>query len=160
MSDTLTQLVAKLQALLLGFSTTFSTATCTAAIRQALKTLNLAVPYHAADTVDAVTDQNEYELAESTTLDIVDVLLQDTDTYNDYNVSLDFDSFFEDDRPWYRLRTTQQTGDTLIVRFTMPYTINGLDSKTVSTVPTLYDLILVDGATLQVCLVRAAVTIA
>jgi hypothetical protein len=159
MSDTLAQLVTKLQTLLLGDATTFTTATCTAAIRQALKTLNLTIPYHAAETVDAVTDQYEYELEEGTALEFVDVLLQGTDTYNDYNVSLDFDAYFEDDRPFYRLRTPQQTGDTLIVRYTMPYTINGLDSETVSTLPALYDVVLLDGAAWQACLVRAAGTI-
>src|SRR5512136_718316 len=159
MTDTLTQLVTKLQALLLGDSTTFTNATCTAAIRQALKELNLAIPYHAADTVDAVTDQYEYELAEGTALQIVDVLLQGTDTYNDYNISLNFDGYFEDDRPFYRLRSPQSTGQTLIVRYTMPYTINGLDSETVSTLPALYDVVLLDGAAWQACLVRSAGTI-
>ena len=57
MTDTLTQLVTKLQALLLGDSTTFTTATCTAAIRQAFKQLNMTVPSHAAEIVSAVTDQ-------------------------------------------------------------------------------------------------------
>jgi len=159
MTDTLTQLVTKLQALLLGDSTTFSTATCTAAIRQALKDLNLAVPYQGADVVDAVSDQYEYELAESTALEIVDVLRQGTDTYNDYNVSLDFSAYFEDDRPFYRLRTPEDSSQHLIVRYTLPYTINGLDSETVSTLPALYDVVLLDGAAWQACLIRSAGTI-
>lgn len=156
MSDTLTQLVTKLQALLLGDSTTFTTATCTAAIRQALKEINLGIPMHCADTVDAVSEQYEYELEEQTALEVDDVLLQGTDTYADYNLSLQFDGYFEDDRPYFRLRTPRASGDTLIVRYTKPYTINGLDSETVSTLPALYDVVLLDGAAWQACLVRAA----
>lgn len=156
MSDTLAQLVVKLQALLLGDATTFTTATCTAAIRQALKDLNLAVPAHAADLVDAVSEQYEYELADSTALAIVDVLRQGLDTYADYNIPLDFDAYFEDDRPFFRLHTPQADGSILIVRYTLPYTINGLDSATDSTLPPLYDVVLLDGAAWQACLVRAA----
>jgi len=156
MTDTLTQLVTKLQALLLGDATTFTTATCTAAIRQALKDLNMAVPAHAADTVAAVAEQYEYELEESSALQIVDVLRRGTDTYADYNTSLDFDTYFEDDRPFYRLRAPEADGTYLIVRYTLPYTINGLDSATDSTLPALYDVVLLDGAAWQACLVRAA----
>jgi hypothetical protein len=156
MSDTLTQLVTKLQALLLGDATTFTTATCTAAIRQALKDLNLNTPYHAAETQDAVSEQYEYELEDGEALSVVDVLLQGTDTYSDVNVSLDFDAYFEDDRPFIRLRAPQADGDMLIIRYTAPYTINGLDSETVSTLPALYDVVLLDGAAWQACLIRAA----
>jgi hypothetical protein len=156
MTDTLTQLVAKLQALLLGDSTTFSTATCTAAIRQALKQLNLTIPAHAAETIDAVSEQYEYELTDSTALEIVDVLREGLDTYADINISLEFDGYFEDDRPFFRLRSPQPDGTTLIARYTKPYTINGLDSETSSTLPALYDVVLLDGAAWQSCLVRAA----
>ena len=156
MTDTLTQLITKLQALLLGDSTTFSTATCTAAIRQAFKQLNFAVPMHAAELVDAVSEQYEYELPDLAAIQIVDVLLQGDDTYNDYNVSLKFDQYFEDDRPFFRLRVPQATGRTLIVRYTKAYTINGLDSATVSTLPAVHDVVLLDGAAWIACLVRAA----
>jgi len=44
----------------------------------------------------------------------------------------------------------------LRVRYTKPYTINGLDSETSSTLPALYDVVLLDGAAWQACLVRAA----
>lgn len=156
MSDTLAQLVTKLQALLMGSATTISTATCTAGIRQALLKINLAAPHHAAEVIDAVAEQYEYELSVSTALTIVDVLLQGTDTYNDYNVSLKFDPYFEDDRPFFRLRTPQSSDNHLIVRYTEPYTISGLDSETSSTLPALYDVILLDGAAWQTCLVLAA----
>lgn len=156
MSDTLAQLVTKLQALLLGDATTFTTATCTAAIRQALKDLNLAVPMHAADLVEAVAEQKEYELEEITALEIVDVLRQGLDTYADYNISLDFDAYFEDDRPFFRLRVPQTEPTMLIVRYTLPHTINGLDSETDSTLSALYNIVLLDGAAWQACLIRAA----
>jgi hypothetical protein len=156
MTDTLTELVTKLQALLLGDSTTFSTITCTAAIRQALKQLNLTIPAHAAETIDAISGQYEYELSDSTALDIVDVLREGLDTYADINISLDFDGYFEDDRPFIRLRAPQANGTTLIARYTKPYTISGLDSASSSTLPALYDVVLLDGAAWQACLVRAA----
>ena len=156
MSDTLAQLVTKLQALLLGDSTTFSTDTCTAAIRQALNQLNLAVPCHAAETIDAVSEQYEYELEDIKALTVVDVLLEGTDTCNQFNTSLEFDAYFEDDRPFFRLRTPRSDGDTLIARYTVPYTINGLDGETVSTLPPLHEVVLLDGAAWQACLVRAA----
>jgi hypothetical protein len=155
-SDTLAQLITKLQALLLGDSDTFSTATCTAAIRQALKDLNLAIPQHAAETQDAAAEQYEYELEDQTALQVADVLLEGTDTYADLNTSLGFDFYFEDDRPFIRLRTPQADGDTLIIRYTKPYTINGLDSETSSTMPALYDVVLLDGAAWKACLIRSA----
>ncbi len=53
-------------------------------------------------------------------------------------------------------RRRKQTGSTLIIRYTKPYTINGLDSATASTMPALYDVVLLDGAAWIACLVRAA----
>ena len=156
MSDTLTQLIAKLQALLLGDSTTFTTATCTAAIRQAFKQLNMTIPAHLAETQDVVAEQYEYELEDLTALQVVDVLLEGTDTYQEYGTSLRFAPFFEDDRPGFRLHQPQANGRTLIIQYTAPYTINGLDSATVSTMPALYDVVLLDGAAWMACLVRAA----
>jgi hypothetical protein len=156
MTDTLVQLTAKLQALLLGDVTTFSVATCTAAIRQALKDLNINVPCHAAELVTANSGEYEYELTDGEALDIVDVLRQGTDAYNDFNRSLAFDFYFEDDRPFFRLQNPEGSTSTLIVRYTKPYTINGLDSQTVSTLPVFYDAVLLDGAAWRACLVRAA----
>lgn len=158
MTDTLAQLIPKLQALLLDDGTLFSTATCTAAIRQALKDLNLAIPTHAADTMEAVAEQYEYELEQITALEIVDVLRQGTDTYADENISLDFDSYFEDDRPFFRLHIPEPNGKILIIRYTLPHTIAGLDSAGDSTLPALYNVILLDGAAWQACLIRATGT--
>jgi hypothetical protein len=156
MSDTLAQLIVKLQTLLLGTATVFSTETCTAAFRQALGRMNLSVPAHAAELLDAVTGLYDYELTDADALAIVDVLLQGEDTYNQFNQSLLFDSYFEDDRPFFRLRFPQPDGKTLIARYTKPYIINGLDSETDSTLPALYDVVLLDGAAWQACLIRSA----
>jgi hypothetical protein len=156
MSDTLAQLITKLQALLLGDATTFSTATCTAAIRQALKNLNLSIPQHVTENIDAVAEQYDYELSDQAALQIVDVLREGTDTYNQYNVSLPFDAYFEDDRPFFRLRFPEAAPTVILARYTKPYTINGLDSETDSTMPALYDVVLLDGAAWQACVVRAA----
>ena len=156
MTDTLAQLITKLQALLIGTPTTITTATCTAGIRQALLKMNLEAPQHAAELIDAVSEQLEYEISDSSVISIVDVLLQGTDTYNDYNTPLLFDPYFEDDRPFFRLRAPQADGSVLIARYTIPYTINGLDGATASTLPALHDAILLDGAGWQTCLVLAA----
>lgn len=156
MTDTLTQLITKLQALLLDDGTRFDTTTCTAAIRQALKCFNIAAPIHAGDLVTPVTGQKEYELDVPTALQVVDVLRQGKDSYLEDHVSLDFDHYFEDGRPFFRLRVSEPATNTLIVRYTFPYTIYGLDGATDSTLPALFDVILLDGAAWQACLIRAA----
>jgi hypothetical protein len=156
MTDTLTQLIAKLQALLLDDGTRFDTTTCTAAIRQALHLFNLEAPIHAGDVVTAVLGQKEYELDVPTALDIVDVLREGKDAYAEDHVSLDFDRYFEDGRPFFRLRVAEPVANTLIVRYTIPHTISGLDSSTDSTLPALFDVVLLDGAAWQACIIRAA----
>jgi hypothetical protein len=159
MSDTLTTLTAKLQALLLDDGTIFASGTCTAAIRQALQELNLRLPVHAGTTIDAVTGQNEYELttalAGAVPLLIMDVLLQDP-SGAEYDRSLSFHSYNEDERHWIRLDLPQTTGQYLIVRFTQAHTISGLDSATESTLPAAYDPILLDGAAAMACDVAIA----
>jgi hypothetical protein len=156
MTDTLTQLISKVQALLLDDTSRFTTVTCTAAIRQALKLFNQCAPIHAGDLVDTVEGQKEYELDVPTAMDIVDVLRQGKDAYGEDHVSLDFDKYFEDGRPFFRLRIAEPTSNTLIVRYTIPHTISGLDSSTDSTLSALFDVILLDGAAWQACLIRAA----
>lgn len=158
MADTLAQLTDKLQALLLDDGTIFADATCTAAIRQALKTLNLRVPIHAAVTIAVVADQYVYELtaadAGATPLAIYDVLLEDT-ILSDYEHPLEFDSYSEDERLFFRLRTAQGSG-TLLVRYTVAHTINGLDSETETTLTPIAEVVLLDGAAEQACILAAA----
>jgi len=50
----------------------------------------------------------------------------------------------------------EPTTNTLIVRYLLPHTISGLDASTDSTLPALFDVILLDGAAWQACLIRAA----
>jgi hypothetical protein len=156
MADTLTQLIDRLQALLLEENETFSSTVYTAVIRQALKDLNLTSPMCAADTIDAVSGQYDYELTEQTILKVVYVLLERTNTCRDFCPSLGFDVYLKDDRPHVRVITSLADGDTLVVRYTVPYTISGLDGATKTTLPTIYQAILLDGAAWRVCQVRAA----
>ncbi len=155
-ADTLTQLILKVQAQLLDNATQFTTATCTAAIRQALHEINRQVPTNEAELITAIADQKEYELSDAPLATrIFDVLL---DGANEYDVSLDYDAYSEDSRLFFRLRQPQAAGETLIVRYTKPYTISGLDSATDSTLtPDLNDAC-ISGACFYACLVRAAYT--
>jgi hypothetical protein len=155
MTDTLTQLIAKLQPLLLDTGILFTTTTCTSAIRQALKHFNSVAPQHAGDLVTPVLGQKEYELDVPTALEIVDVLRQGKDVYAEDHISLSFDRYFEDGRPFFRLHVTEPVTNTLIVRYTLPHTISGLDGSTDSTLSAYFDTILLDGAAWQACMIRA-----
>ncbi len=156
MADTLTQLIAKVQAQLLDNATLFSTATLTTSIRQALADINRIVPVNAAELITAVADQKEYEIGESqTALNIFDVLL---DGDNEYAVSLDYDAYVEDGRWFFRLRQPQTANSQLIVHYTKPFTISGLDSATDSTLTDVLNSACIHGACYFACLTRAAYT--
>ncbi len=158
MPDTLAQLTDKLQALLMDDGTLFSDATCTAAIRQALKALNLRVPIHAAVTLDVVASQYVYELtaadAGADPIGIYDVLLEDT-VLSDYEHHLDHDVYSEDERWFFRLRIAQGSG-TMLVRYAIAHTISGLDSATESTLTPIAEVVLLDGAAEQACIIAAS----
>lgn len=153
MADTLTQLITRVQAALLDSGTLFSTATCTAAIREALKQFNFRAPIHAATIINVVSGQKEYELSDFdvNAYNIIDILQQDTGGEDD--VSLDYDAYIEDERLFFRLRSALSTG-TIIARYTLLHTITGLDSAVQSTLSTFYDQILVGGAAAQACFIR------
>lgn len=157
MTKTLTQLTAIIQANLLDDGTRFTTATCTAAVRNALKEINQRAPINAADLIDAVTDQQEYEISDidSRAIDIFDFLLYDTDTAEKH-IPLPFDKYWEDARLFARLRHAQPSGETLLVRYNIPYTVSGLDSETESTLPAFYNDIIIDGACFYACQIRSA----
>jgi hypothetical protein len=158
MADTLTQLIAKVQAQLLDNATLFTTATCTAALRQALADLNKSVPQNATALITAVASQKEYELSDEEPLatGITDVLVNGD---NEYDASLSYDAYNEDSRWFFRLRQPQAAGETLIVHYTLPHTINGLDGATDSTLPDDLNLAMINGGALYCCLWRAAGTI-
>jgi hypothetical protein len=158
MPDTLTQLIAKVQANLLDGGTLFTTATITAAARLALSDINVSVPAHAAVTITTIADQKEYELSDEDPLanGITGVLLQGT---NEYDTDLAYDAYVEDDRWFFRLRTAQPAGKTLLVLYTTPYTINGLDTSLDSTLPDALNIAALDGSCYYACVARAALGI-
>lgn len=156
MSDTLSQLITKVQAILGDDGTIFTTATCTAAIRQALDEWNLRVEVHAALTITGVNDQYNYELSDEDALAtaIYDVLLQGNNN-DELDISLDYDEYDEDERIFFRLRRPITTSDTLIVRYRIRHTISGLDSAVESTLPSRHDQAIVLGAAFFSIMIRA-----
>jgi hypothetical protein len=154
--DTLTQLIAKIQAQLLDNATLFTTATVTAAVRQALADINLAAPQLMGITMAGVAGQKEYELEDELATGIFDVLLQGS---GDTDYSLTYYAFVEDGRHWFRLRNPQPSTATLIVRYTLPHTINGLDGATESTFSDELNVAALNGSVYYCCLVRSAATI-
>jgi hypothetical protein len=156
MSDSLTTLISKVQVLLGDDGTIFTTATVTAAIRQALDEWNLRVPVNAATLVTGVNDQYEYELTDfdANAVEILDLLRQG-DNNNEQDISITYDDYSEDERLFFRLRTPVTTSDTLIVRYRLRHTINGLDSQTESTLPAYLDQSIVNGAAYFSIMIRA-----
>jgi len=158
MSDSLTTLITKVKTILGDAAGTyFSTDTVTAAIRQALSDWNLRVPIYAAVTIVGANNQYEYELTDEDSLscEIIDVLLRGTDTAQDISIGLDFDQYIEDERVFFRLRRPVTTSDTLIVRYTVYHTINGLDSATESTLLARDDQAIVNGGAFYSIMIRA-----
>jgi hypothetical protein len=155
MTQTLTQLIASVQAMFIDDGTRFTAATIGAAVRQALKDFNAAAPVRAAETQAVVSGQYEYELTDLTTIQVLDVLLEGTDTAQENHTPLAFNPFFEDGRAWIRLQAPQGAG-TLIFRYLTPHTVSGLDSATESTLQALWDAVLIDGACYYAALSRAA----
>ncbi len=155
MSDTLTNVISKVQAQLLDDGTLFSAATITAATRQALNDLNRYAPLHAAVTITAIAEQKVYELSDEdpAATGITDVLL---DGDNDYSTGLAYDAYVEDARWFFRLREARTAGETLIVQYTQPHTVCGLDGSLDSTLPDDLNKALVDGACYYCCMSRAA----
>jgi hypothetical protein len=157
MADTLTILITKVQNILGDASGTyFTTAITTAAIRQALSEWNLRAPVYAAVTITGVDDQYEYELTDedANSCEILDVLRQGENN-NELDASLDYDQYVEDERIFFRLRSPVTTSDTLIVRYTIYHTINGLDSETASTLLARDDQAMVDGGAFFSIFIRA-----
>ena len=155
MSDSLTTLIGKVQNILGDASATyFTTAIATAAIRQALSEWNFRAPIFAAVTITGVNDQKVYELTDedANSCEILDVLRE---VVNDDDVSLDYDQYIEDERVFFRLRRPVTTDDTLIVRYTIYHTINGLDSATESTLLAKDDQAMVDGGAFFSIMIRA-----
>lgn len=157
MTKTLTEIITNVQALLLDDGTRFSTATVTAAVRSALKEFNQRAPVYAGTLVDVVSGQKEYVLNSTdfdNLIEVFAVLKQGTDEHLENNIELEHDAYFEDGVPVIRLRQSETSGY-LIVRYTIPNTVSGLDSATESTLPAFYDNTLIDGACYWACVVRS-----
>jgi len=156
MSDSLTTLITRVQAQLLDDGTLFSTATVTAAVRQALRDFNQRAPVNGAEIVEVSSGLLAYELTggafPTLVLDVLDVLKNDDSGEDDE--PLEYDKIFEDNRIWVRLRTAESDGN-LLIRFTQGHTVNGLDSEVESTMNADQDQILVDGSCGYACRTRA-----
>ena len=157
MTKTLSQITSAVQALLLDDGTRFSSATVEAAARSALRDFNNVAPVYQGDIVDVISGQKEYSLNAagfSGLIDVQSVLKQGTDSNLENSVDLPFDFYFEDAAPFIRLRSAQTSGY-LIMRYSIPHTISGLDSAIESTIPAYFDQTLIDGACYYSCLIRA-----
>jgi len=151
MSSTLTALIAKLQPQLLDNGTLFTTPTCTVAFREALRKWNMVAPVHAATIIDVVPSQFEYMLNDATfgtILDIEGVWLQDPIVNGENDVAQIYDYYFENNQPAVRLRSSLASGH-LIVRYTAPHTVPGLDSASDGLLTADQEQVLIDGACVE-----------
>lgn len=151
MSSTLTVLTAKLQAQLLDNGTLFTAATATVAFREALRKWNMVAPVHAATIIDVVPSQFEYMLNDATfgtILDIESVWQQDPITNGENDTALVYDFYYENNQPAIRLRSSLASGH-LIIRYTAPHTVPGLDSAADGLMSADQEQVLVDGACVE-----------
>jgi hypothetical protein len=156
MSKSLTSLISDIQAALIDDGTRFNTATCTAAVREALKIFNLYAPVFAGDLMAVVAEQREYEVTDidSRALSITGVWLYDN-TNREHHIPLIFDQYSEDERLFFRLLAPQSASEQLLIRYTIPQTVSELDSHTESTLSPIYDQILIGGAKAEAMQIRA-----
>ena len=151
MPSNLTALTAKLQAQLIDNGTLFTAATCTVAFREALRKWNMIAPVHAATIIDVVPSQYEYMLNDATfgtILDIESVWLQDPAVNGENDTLQLYDFYYENNQPAIRLRTSLASGH-LIIRYTAPHTVIGLDSATDGLLTADQEQVLVDGACVE-----------
>jgi len=156
MSDTLNQLIAKVQDLLGDDGTIFTSTICTSAIRQTLDEWNTRVPVNVADLITGINDQHEYEVSDldSNAVAIIDVLRQG-DNNDELDISITYDEYWEDERLFIRLRHPVTTSETIIVRYRKYHTISGLDSASTSTLNAWDDQAIVNGAAYFAIVIRA-----
>jgi hypothetical protein len=158
MSSILTALTAKLQAQLLDNGTLFNAATCTVAFREALRKWNMVAPIHAGTIIDVVPSQFEYMLNDATfgtILDIESVWLQDPIGHGENDTILTHDFYFENNQPAIRLRSALANGH-LIVRYTKPHTVSGLDNAVDGILTADQEQVLIDGACVEAINTRLA----
>jgi hypothetical protein len=154
MSSTLTVLITKLQAQLLDNATLFSTPTATVAFREALRKFNIAAPIHAATVIDVVASQKEYALNDPTIGTLLDILgVWQQDAVHEEDKLLTHDFYFENNAPFIRLRDALASGH-MIIRYTTPHTIAGLDSSSDGILTADQEQVLIDGACVEAINVR------
>jgi len=154
----LAALTDQLQALLMDDGTLFPDASCTAAIRQALRTYNTLLPNTGATTIDVVSGQLVYELTEALAgtepLSIIGIYLEDA-TGGDNDTPLPADVYSEDNRLFFRLKAAS-SGTTLIARYTLAHTVDDLDSATETTLSAFEEPTLLDAAAASLCRMAAS----
>src|SRR5512138_1602364 len=135
MSDTLAQLIDKVQATLID--------------------INRQCPQHAAVTIAAVAAQLVYELndADPAASGLTGVVLEGG---NDDDRSLIFRGYQEDGRWFFRLSEPQPAGETLRAHYVIPYTISGLDGALDSTLSDELNIAALHGAVCYCAAMRAA----
>lgn len=153
MPDNLTTLITRVQKAMIDDGTNYTTDTCTAAIREALKTFNIYVPVFAADLLTVIDDQLVYEVndVDERAISLLGVWQYDA---NENHTALYFDVYSEDERIFFRLRQPAASGQ-LLIRYTIPQTIAGLDSETDSTLSAIYEQTLITGARAEAMHIRA-----
>jgi hypothetical protein len=152
MTKTLTQLVSAVQAQLIDDGTRFSTATITAAVRSTLAKMNKRIPLHMEEVLDTVAGQYTYEATSGVYVTDVLQYLTTTEVYP----PLEYQSFTEDNRAFFRLHTALASGLYILCRYAQLHTISGLDSATDSTLTADQDQVLIDGACADSISIRAA----
>jgi hypothetical protein len=156
MTASLTTFIAQVQAMFIDDGTRFPAATITAATRQALNDFNDVLPQKEAEIQDVVPTSFEYALTDLTAIQVLDVLLEGTDSpYYQNDTPLPYKPYMEDNRCWLRLKTALTSGS-LVIRYTIPQTVLGLDGGVESTLLSAWDPILLDGICYYCCLIRAA----
>ncbi len=157
MTETLAQLTTKVQGTIGDDGTLISTTRIGYAVRQALLELTKLVPNVQTCQISTLADQLDYEVSDqdSTAIDVIDVALQ---VDNDQDTPLLFVSYVEDERVFFHIHTNdrQPTGKTLLVHYTKPHYINGLESMNETTYGNELNAAMVMGAAAFACYSLAA----
>jgi len=158
MATTLASLRDRVEATLQdSTNATWSTDDVDEGIRQALQEYSKVIPHRAIGTISLSADGREISLASLTGLVNVERVWWDYDStdpahpprWRDFEVWPGSILFINDaDEP--------QNGDTVRVWYTLPHTLNGLDSETTTTLPPGDDTLLVTGAAAHAALFRSA----
>jgi hypothetical protein len=156
MSESLTNLINRVQVQLLDDGTRFSSDTVTAAIRSALAKVNLKIPIYKRVEIPSVSEQLTYSLTSAATSAVYCLDILQKDSAGEIHLPLDFSAYNEDNALYFRLNSPIGQGETLIVLYSTLHTVSGLDSETTSTLPNNLDQTLIDGACYEVLAIRAA----